>query len=53
MEAVRNNGIDMLRVFIMMLLTVIPVGVTVFGASFATNKAYNNGFTRRISSGCR
>ena len=44
-EAVRNNGIDMLRVFIMMLLTIIPVGVTVFGATFATNKAYNNGFT--------
>ena len=45
LEAARNNGIDMLRVFIMMLLTIVPVGVTVFGATFATNKAYNNGFT--------
>ncbi len=45
MEAMRNNGADMLRVFIMMLLTIIPTGVTVFGATFATSKAYGNGFT--------
>jgi MFS family permease len=44
-EAMRNNGADMLRVFIMMLLTIIPTGVTVFGATFATSKAYGNGFT--------
>jgi MFS family permease len=44
-EAVRNSGADMLRVFIMMLLTIIPVVMLVFGATFATNKAYHNGFT--------
>jgi MFS family permease len=44
-EAVRSNGADMVRVFIMMLLTIIPVVMLVFGATFATNKAYGNGFT--------
>jgi MFS family permease len=44
-EAIRNNGADMLRVFLMMLLTIIPVVMLVFGATFATNEAYGNGFT--------
>lgn len=44
-EAARKNGGDMVRVFFIMLLTIIPVGVTVFGATFATSEAYGNGFT--------
>ncbi|BDH56548.1 MFS transporter [Tsukamurella sp. PLM1] len=44
-EAVRNNGADMLRVFLIMMMTIIPVVVLVFGATYATNKAYGNGFT--------
>ena len=44
-EAIRNNGADMLRVFVMMLLTIIPVTVTAFGATYATSKVYGNGFT--------
>ncbi|OZD11649.1 MFS transporter [Rhodococcus sp. 06-156-3C] len=43
-EAVRNNGADMVRVFVLMLMTIIPVVMLVFGATFATNKAYGNGF---------
>ncbi len=44
-DAFRNNRADIVRVFFVMLLTVIPVGVTVFGVSFATSKAYGNGFS--------
>ena len=43
--AVRENGVDMLRVVCMALMNAVPIAVTVFGATFATNAAYGVGLT--------
>jgi MFS family permease len=39
-QAVRESGPDMLRVIGMALMNVVPTATTVFGATYATNKAY-------------
>jgi MFS family permease len=39
-QAVRESGPDMLRVICMALMNAIPTATTVFGATYATNKAY-------------
>jgi MFS family permease len=39
-QAVRESGTDMLRVICMALMNVVPTATTVFGATYATNKAY-------------
>jgi MFS family permease len=44
-QAVRENGSDMLRVVCMALMNAIPTAVTVFGATFATNAGYGVGLT--------
>src|SRR5215207_7190201 len=44
-QAVSESGSDMLRVFCMSLMNVVPTTVNTFGATFATNAAYGNGFT--------
>jgi MFS family permease len=44
-QAVRENGVDMLRVVCMALMNAIPTAVTVFGATFATNAGYGVGLT--------
>jgi MFS family permease len=44
-QAVRENGVDMLRVICMALMNAIPTAVTVFGATFATNAGYGVGMT--------
>src|SRR5689334_17622379 len=44
-QAVRENGADMLRVVCMALMNAIPTAVTVFGATFATNAGYGVGLT--------
>ena len=44
-QAVRESGTDMLRVFCMALMNVVPTTVNTFGATFATNEAYGNGIT--------
>src|SRR5918993_1153932 len=44
-QAVSESGPDMLRVFCMSLMNVVPTTVNTFGATFATNAAYGNGFT--------
>ncbi|GAB2846624.1 MFS transporter [Lentzea nigeriaca] len=43
--AVRENGSDMLRVVCMALMNVVPVATTVFGATYATSKAYGVGMS--------
>lgn len=43
-QAVRESGTDMLRVIGMALMNVVPTATTVFGATYATNKAYGIGF---------
>ena len=43
--AVRENGVDMLRVVCMALMNAIPTAVTVFGATYATSAAYGVGLT--------
>jgi MFS family permease len=43
--AVRENGVDMLRVICMALMNAIPTAVTVFGATFATSASYGVGLT--------
>ncbi|MGS0686352.1 MFS transporter [Nakamurella sp. GG22] len=43
--AVKENGIDMFRVFCMALMNAIPTVVVTFGATFATNAAYGVGLT--------
>jgi MFS family permease len=40
-QAVRESGSDMLRVICMALMNAIPTATTVFGATYATNKAYH------------
>ena len=42
-QAVKENGTDMLRVVCMALMNVVPTTVTIFGATFATNAAYGVG----------
>ena len=42
-QAVKENGVDMLRVVCMALMNVVPTTVTIFGATFATNAAYGVG----------
>jgi MFS family permease len=44
-QAVKENGADMLRVICMALMNAIPTAVTVFGATFATNAGYGVGMT--------
>jgi MFS family permease len=44
-QAVRESGPDMLRVICMALMNAIPVATTVFGATYATNKAYGVSFS--------
>jgi MFS family permease len=44
-QAVRENGSDMLRVICMALMNVVPVAATVFGATYATSKAYGVGIS--------
>jgi MFS family permease len=44
-QAVRENGSDMLRVVCMALMNAIPTAVTVFGATFATSASYGVGMT--------
>jgi len=41
-QAFKESGPDMLRVFCMALLNVVPTTVNTFGATFATNEAYGN-----------
>jgi MFS family permease len=43
--AVKENGVDMLRVVCMALMNAIPTAVTIFGATYATNAAYGIGLT--------
>ena len=43
--AVKENGVDMLRVMCMALMNAVPVAATVFGATYATNKTYGVGFS--------
>ncbi len=43
--AVRENGVDMLRVVCMALMNAIPTAVTVFGATFATSASYGVGMS--------
>ncbi|MGH3519536.1 MAG: MFS transporter [Haloechinothrix sp.] len=44
-QAVRENGSDMLRVVCMALMNIVPTTATVFGATYATNEAYGIGFS--------
>src|SRR5215213_1044413 len=44
-QAVRENGKDMLRVVCMALMNAVPLAATVFGATYATNDAYGVGFS--------
>jgi MFS family permease len=44
-QAVQENGLDMLRVVCMALMNAIPTAVTVFGATFATAAGYGVGLT--------
>ena len=43
--AVKENGVDMLRVICMALMNVVPLTATVFGATFATSAGYGVGLT--------
>ncbi|MGD9526699.1 MFS transporter [Pseudonocardia sp.] len=43
--AVQESGSDMFRVFCMALMNTVPTTVNTFGATFATNQAYGNGFS--------
>jgi MFS family permease len=45
LQAVRESGGNMLRVVCMALMNAIPTATTIFGATYATNKAYKIGFT--------
>jgi MFS family permease len=44
-QAVKENGSDMLRVTCMALMNAVPLAATVFGAAYATNDAYGVGFS--------
>jgi MFS family permease len=39
-QAIRENGTDMLRVVCMALMNAVPLATTVFGATYATNDSY-------------
>jgi len=43
--AVKENGLDMFRVFLMALLNSVPTTVTVFGLTYATGKTYGIGLS--------
>ena len=43
--AVKENGVDMLRVICMALMNVVPLTATVFGATFATSAGYGVGLS--------
>ena len=43
-EALRFHWQDMLRVILMSLMNVIPVVTTIFGAAYAVQESYGNGF---------
>src|SRR4051812_33034595 len=47
-QAVKENGSDMLRVVCMALMNAVPLAATVFGASYATSDAYGNGFSTTV-----
>ncbi len=47
-EAFRTSWRNMLRVVCMSLMNVIPVVTTIFGAAYAVQPAYGNGFTADI-----
>jgi MFS family permease len=44
-QAVRESGSNMLRVTCMALMNAVPLATTVFGATYATNKAYGIGMS--------
>jgi MFS family permease len=44
-QVVRENGSDMLRVVVMALMNIVPTTTTIFGATYATSKAYGLGFS--------
>jgi MFS family permease len=44
-QAFRESGPDMLRVYCMALMNAIPTATTTFGLTYATNKAYGVGFS--------
>jgi MFS family permease len=44
-SAFKDNGLDMFKVFLMALMNAIPIAVTSFGTTFATNAAYGVGLT--------
>ena len=44
-QAIRENGSDMLRVVCMALMNAVPLATTVFGATYATNDAYGVGMS--------
>ena len=44
-QAISENGSDMLRVICMALMNAIPTAVTVFGATFATSASYGVGMS--------
>ncbi|WP_448616729.1 MFS transporter [Modestobacter sp. URMC 112] len=47
-QAVRESGSDMLRVVCMALMNAVPLAATVFGATYATNEIYGNGFSTTV-----
>jgi MFS family permease len=44
-QAVRESGSDMLRVICMALMNAVPIAATVFGATYATSRAYGIGIS--------
>lgn len=44
-QVFKESGPNMLRVFFMATMNTVPITVTVFGATYATNKAYGIGFS--------
>jgi MFS family permease len=44
-QAVRESGTDMIRVFCMSLMNTVPTTVNTFGATYATNVAYGGNFS--------
>ena len=47
-EALRFHWQDMLRVILMSLMNVIPVVTTIFGAAYAVQESYGNGFDNAV-----
>ncbi len=48
LEALQFHWKDMLRVILMSLMNVIPVVTTVFGAAYAVQESYGNGFDNTV-----